>query len=125
MTRKVSRIERVGDGLKVTMADGSSATYINAAQVPDGIARLLSRMDSAPGAPQGVGDGHGDGGQGGAEAARAAYRARLEQAHQLGLADAHHGLTGRQLYEARLRGGWQQGPITKTKPGGHKQWKGA
>ena len=124
--KRVRRIERVGEGLKVTMADGSSATYINAAQVPDGIARLLSRMDSAPGAPQGVGDGHGDGVQGGAEAARAAYRASLEAAHEQGRLrhDPGQGLQGADAYRARLESQWQERPMLKQL-NGHKRWQGA
>ena len=116
MTRKVSRIERVGDGLKVTMADGTSATYANAAQVPDEIARLIARMDSEPDV-----DGQA---QGGAEASRAAYLRRLEQAHQQGQAPyPGQGLHGVDAYKARLQASWAQPPAKKGPV--RKHWQGA
>lgn len=123
--KRVLRIERVGDGLRVTLADGSTTTYANAAQVPDEIARLLSRMDSAPAAPQG--DGQAQGSQGDAEASRAAYMARLEAAHEQGRLrhDPGAGLQGVDAYKARLQAGWQQALSVKGKVGDHKHWGGA
>ena len=114
--KRISRIERVGNGLKVTMADGSTASYRSAADLPGDLVGLLARLDSADGA-----DG-GDGAQGGTDGSRAAYMARLEQAHQQqGQApDSHTGLSGRQLYEACLRDGWAQ-PIAEKRPA-RKHW---
>jgi hypothetical protein len=115
--KRISRIERVGNGLKVTMADGTSATYANAAQVPDEIARLIARMDSEPDV-----DGQA---QGGAEASRAAYLRRLEQAHQQGQAPyPGQGLQGVDAYKARLQSQWAAPPPAKGRVGDHKRWQG-
>lgn len=117
--KRISRIERVGEGLRVTMTDGTSATYDNAAQVPDEIPQLIARMDSEP-------DG-GHGSQGDADAARSAYRQRLESAHEQGRLrnDPGYGLRGEAAYLARLQDGWRQGPPVKGKAGDHKHWRGA
>jgi hypothetical protein len=115
---KVSRIERVGDGVRVTLADGSTATYANAAQVPDDVAGLLSRMDAADG-----GDSDGQP-QGDGDAARDAYRQRLEQAsQQTGQPDPGQGLMGADAYRARLEAGWQERPAPKQ-INAHKHWPG-
>lgn len=112
---KVSRIERVGDGVRVTLADGSTATYANAAQVPDELAALLGRMDSADGRRE----PHDE-----AEAARSAYRQRLEQAsQQTGQLDPGQGLTGEAAYRARLEARWQERPAPKQ-VNAHKHWPG-
>ncbi len=115
--KRVQRIERVGDGVRVTLADGSTATYANAAQVPDELVALLGRMDAADG---GDGDGQPQGD------ARARYQQRLEQAHQQGQVRAIPGdsVAGLDGYRQRLESGWQQ-DTRKTRLPKAKHWGGA
>ena len=116
--KRVQRIERVGDGVRVTLADGSTATYANAAQVPDELVALLGRMDSADGRREPQGD---------ADAARAGYMARLEAANALGRLrhDPGQGLSGQAAYRARLEGAWSAPPPAMGRVGDHKRWQGA
>ncbi len=118
---KVSRIERVGDGVRVTLADGSTATYASSAYLPDDVAGLLSRMDAADG-----GDSDGQP-QGDADKARANYVARLEAAHEQGRLrhDPGQGLSGQAAYRARLEGAWSAPPPAMGRVGDHKRWQGA
>ena len=119
MDRKVQRIERQhGGGIRVTMADGTSATYQTAAAMPDELVALLGRMDAADGDGQPQGD---------ADAARSAYRQRLESAHEQGRLrhDPGHGLTGEAAYRARLESAWQTQQSPRDRPGDHKRWGGA
>lgn len=119
--KRVQRIERQpGGGVRVVMADGSTASYRSAADLPGDLVGLLARLDSADGA-----DG-GDGAQGGAEAARAAYRQRLEAAHEQGRLrhDPGQGLQGVDAYKARLQSQWAAPPPAKGRVGDHKRWQG-
>jgi len=114
MAMKISRIERVGDGLRVVLADGSTAVYGSVADLPGDVAGLLARMDAA-------GESQA---QGGADAARSAYMQRLQQAHQQGgPPDPGADLTGEAAYRARLEAGWQQKPAKRREH--PKRWKGA
>lgn len=115
--KKVRKIEKLADGgLLVELSDGTTARYETANALPSDLVGLLGRMDAA---------GDGEAAQGDAEASRARYLARLEQAHQQqGQAtDPDTGLSGRQLYEARLRDAWAQ-PLAEKRPA-RKHWSGS
>ena len=123
--KRVQRIERVRDGIRVELADGSVAVYASPALLPDDVAGLLMRMDTAPEAAQAAAGM--DDSRDAAEAAHSAYRARLESAHEQGRLrhDPGHGLRGLNGYRARLESQWAAPPAPKARGGGLKHWGGA
>lgn len=119
--KRVQRIERVRDGIRVELADGSVAVYASSALLPDDVAGLLMRMDSAPGAAQAAAGW--DDSRDAAEAARSAYRARLEGAYEQGRLrhDPDQGLRGVDAYKARLESQWAAPPPAKGRVCDHKR----